>query len=50
VAVAARLPHLADDVDGGDDGGVGTDGPITDRGEDAGVSVDDAASATGGYA
>ena len=31
-------------------GSVGTDGPITDRGEDAGVSVDDAAPSTGGYA
>lgn len=31
-------------------GSVGTYGPITDRGEDAGVSVDDAAPSTGGYA
>jgi len=31
-------------------GSVGTDGPITDRGDSAGVSVDDAAPSTGGHA
>lgn len=33
-----------------DVGSVGTDGPVTVRGDSAGVSVDDAAPATGGYA
>jgi len=31
-------------------GSVGTDGLITDRGDSVGVSVDDAAPSTGGYA